>query len=85
MSALLAQGQRVLVTSARDQLLTVLRDKLPPGIRGLCVLLLSSTRPDGDGELELRPLLAAYRVVMAHEAPRSAARHRARAVSEACR
>ncbi|MFE9952966.1 AAA domain-containing protein [Streptomyces sp. NPDC005531] len=51
-SALLAQGQRVLVTSARDQALTVLRDKLPPAVRDLCVLLLSSTRQDGDGELE---------------------------------
>ncbi len=51
-SALLAQGQRVLVTSARDQALTVLRDKLPPSVRDLCVLLLSSTRHDGAGELE---------------------------------
>lgn len=51
-SALLAQGQRVLVTSARDQALTVLRDKLPPAIRDLCVLLLSSTRQDGADELE---------------------------------
>ncbi|WP_406494985.1 AAA domain-containing protein [Streptomyces sp. NBC_00846] len=51
-SALLAQGQRVLVTSARDQALTVLRDKLPPAVRDLCVLLLSSTRHDGAGELE---------------------------------
>lgn len=51
-SALLAQGQRVLVTSARDQALTVLRDKLPPAVRDLCVLLLSSTRQDGADELE---------------------------------
>ncbi|WNI16382.1 AAA domain-containing protein [Actinacidiphila sp. ITFR-21] len=51
-SALLAQGQRVLVTSARDQPLTVLRDKLPPSVRDLCVLLLSSTRQDGTSELE---------------------------------
>ncbi|MCP2311311.1 very-short-patch-repair endonuclease [Kitasatospora paracochleata] len=51
-SALLAQGQRVLVTSARDQALTVLRDKLPPAVRDLCVLLLSSTRQDGANELE---------------------------------
>ncbi|MCD9589366.1 AAA domain-containing protein [Streptomyces sp. 8ZJF_21] len=51
-SALLAQGQRVLVTSARDQALTVLRDKLPPGVRDLCVLLLSSARQDGADELE---------------------------------
>lgn len=52
-SALLAQGQRVLVTSARDQPLTVLRDKLPQPVRDLCVLLLSSTRHDGESEGEL--------------------------------
>ncbi|MGY0465402.1 AAA domain-containing protein [Kitasatospora sp. cg17-2] len=51
-SALLAQGQRVLVTSARDQALTVLRDKLPPAVRDLCILLLSSTSQDGANELE---------------------------------
>ncbi|MFE0697350.1 AAA domain-containing protein [Streptomyces sp. NPDC058869] len=51
-SALLAQGQRVLVTSARDQALTVLRDKLPPAVRDLCVLLLSSARQDGADELD---------------------------------
>ncbi|MEU9123505.1 AAA domain-containing protein [Streptomyces sp. NPDC048506] len=51
-SALLAQGQRVLVTSARDQALTVLREKLPPAVRDLCVLLLSSARQDGADELE---------------------------------
>ncbi|MCX4964071.1 AAA domain-containing protein [Streptomyces sp. NBC_00654] len=51
-SALLAQGQRVLVTSARDQPLTVLRDKLPSSVRDLCVLLLSSTRYEGEDELE---------------------------------
>ncbi|WP_406257366.1 AAA domain-containing protein [Streptomyces chartreusis] len=51
-SALLAQGQRVLVTSARDQPLTVLRGKLPSAVRDLCVLLLSSTRQEGDSELE---------------------------------
>ncbi|MGW2396038.1 AAA domain-containing protein [Kitasatospora sp. NPDC001664] len=52
LSALLAQGQRVLVTSAKDQPLTVLRDKLPPAVRDLCVLLLSSTSQDGANELE---------------------------------
>ncbi|MFF2619909.1 AAA domain-containing protein [Kitasatospora sp. NPDC058046] len=51
-SALLAQGQRVLVTSAKDQPLTVLRDKLPPAVRDLCVLLLSTTSQDGASELE---------------------------------
>lgn len=52
-SALLAQGQRVLVTSARDQPLTVLRDKLPQPVKDLCVLLLSSTRHNGESEGEL--------------------------------
>ncbi|MFE9685415.1 AAA domain-containing protein [Streptomyces sp. NPDC006285] len=52
LAALLAQGQRVLVTSARDQPLTVLRDKLPPAVRDLCVLLLSSTRQEGTSELD---------------------------------
>ncbi|MFK0180530.1 AAA domain-containing protein [Streptomyces xanthochromogenes] len=52
-SALLAEGQRVLVTSARDQPLTVLRDKLPKAVRDLCVLLVSSTRQEGGpSELE---------------------------------
>ncbi|WP_327357659.1 AAA domain-containing protein [Streptomyces sp. NBC_01304] len=52
-SALLAEGQRVLVTSARDQPLAVLRDKLPKPVRDLCVLLLSSTRSEsGISELE---------------------------------
>ncbi|MEU5491025.1 AAA domain-containing protein [Streptomyces sp. NPDC020196] len=52
-SALLAEGQRVLVTSARDQPLAVLRDKLPKPVRDLCVLLLSSTRSNnGTSELE---------------------------------
>ncbi|MFC1443128.1 AAA domain-containing protein [Streptacidiphilus sp. N1-10] len=51
-SALLAEGKRVLVTSARDQALTVLRDKLPTPVRDLCVLLLSSNRHDGVDELE---------------------------------
>ncbi|MET8473584.1 AAA domain-containing protein [Streptomyces sp. NPDC006422] len=52
-TALLAEGQRVLVTSARDQPLAVLRDKLPKPVRDLCVLLLSSTRSEnGTSELE---------------------------------
>lgn len=52
-TALLAEGQRVLVTSARDQPLAVLRDKLPKPVRDLCVLLLSSTRNEnGTSELE---------------------------------
>lgn len=37
MSALLAQGQRVLVTSEKSQALRVLRDKLPAELQDLCV------------------------------------------------
>ncbi|WP_073223777.1 hypothetical protein [Streptomyces sp. NBRC 110465] len=40
------------MTSARNQAPTVLRDKLPPAVRDLCVLLLSSARQDGADELE---------------------------------
>lgn len=42
LGSLLAQGKRVLVTSATDKALTVLRDKLPPVIQPLCVTLLDS-------------------------------------------
>ncbi|PVZ10998.1 AAA domain-containing protein [Actinomycetospora cinnamomea] len=35
--ALLAEGRRVLVTSEKAQALRVLRDKLPPGMRDLCI------------------------------------------------
>jgi len=38
-AALLAQGQRVLVTSQKAQALRVLREKLPPDLRRLCVSL----------------------------------------------
>ncbi|WP_370192066.1 AAA domain-containing protein [Streptacidiphilus sp. MAP5-52] len=51
-AALLAEGKRVLVTSARDQPLTVLLHKLPPAVRDLCVLLLSVTSRDGTSELD---------------------------------
>ncbi len=40
----LAQGKRVLVTSKGDTALTVLRDKLPEGVRDLSVALLSNER-----------------------------------------
>ena len=49
-SALLAQGQRVLVTSQKDQALRVLRDKLPAAVRNLCVLLADARA--GSDELE---------------------------------
>jgi hypothetical protein len=50
-SALLATGQRVLVTSQKDQALKVLRDKLPTPVRDLCVLLTDIQR-GGSEELE---------------------------------
>jgi AAA domain len=50
-SALLAVGQRVLVTSQKDQALKVLRDKLPEPVRALCVLL-TDMRRGGTDELE---------------------------------
>lgn len=56
MSALLAQGQRVLVTSQKDQALRVLRDKLPATVKDLCVLLASSP---GAGTTELERSITA--------------------------
>lgn len=47
-TALLARGQRVLVTSQKDQALRVLRDKLPTPVRDLCVLLTSQERGGSD-------------------------------------
>jgi len=49
-SALLAEGQRVLVTSQKAQALRVLRDKLPESLRRLCVSL---TDTEGLGADEL--------------------------------
>ncbi|MFI5563358.1 AAA domain-containing protein [Amycolatopsis japonica] len=49
-SALLARGQRVLVTSQKDQALRVLREKIPPDLRKLCVLLTGGSR-DASAEL----------------------------------
>ncbi|MBF9071899.1 AAA domain-containing protein [Streptacidiphilus fuscans] len=51
-AALLAEGKRVLVTSAKDQPLKVLLEKLPPAVRELCVVLLSATSRDGASELD---------------------------------
>ncbi|MFE3451602.1 AAA domain-containing protein [Nonomuraea sp. NPDC059194] len=51
LSALLAQGQRVLVTSQKAQALRVLRDKLPSEIAGLCVSMTDLGR-GGSAELE---------------------------------
>ncbi len=49
-SALLAQGQRVLVTSEKAQALRVLRDKLPPEMQELCVAITDVGR-GGSAEL----------------------------------
>lgn len=43
-SALLASGQRVLVTSQKDQALRELRNKIPEELRNLCVLLTGGSR-----------------------------------------
>ena len=51
MSALLAQGQRVLVTSQKAQALRVLRDKLPAEVAKLCVSITDLDR-GGSAELE---------------------------------
>lgn len=50
MSALLAQGQRVLVTSEKAQALRVLREKLPPEMQELCVSITDIAR-GGSAEL----------------------------------
>jgi very-short-patch-repair endonuclease len=50
-SALLAQGQRVLVTSQKAQALRVLRDKLPAEVAKLCVSITDLDRK-GSAELE---------------------------------
>jgi very-short-patch-repair endonuclease len=50
-SALLARGQRVLVTSQKDQALRVLRDKIPGELRQLCVLLTGGNK-DATQELQ---------------------------------
>ena len=51
MSALLAEGQRVLVTSQKAQALRVLREKLPPEVAKLCVSITDLDR-GGSAELE---------------------------------
>jgi len=42
----LSQGQHVLVTSATNKALSVLKDKLPEGIRNLCVSLIDGAKGD---------------------------------------
>jgi very-short-patch-repair endonuclease len=51
MSALLAEGQRVLVTSQKAQALRVLRDKLPAEVAKLCVSV-TDLEKGGSAELE---------------------------------
>ena len=57
-TALLAQGQRVLVTSQKDQALRVLRNQLPAEVRELCVLL--TTRSSSDASSDLERTLTAF-------------------------
>ncbi|MDF2976242.1 MAG: domain/Part of domain, partial [Actinomycetospora sp.] len=47
--ALLAEGRRVLVTSEKAQALRVLRAKLPPEMRDLCISLAGGPSDGGDG------------------------------------
>ncbi|MEJ3750832.1 AAA domain-containing protein [Actinomycetes bacterium KLBMP 9797] len=49
--ALLADGQRVLITSEKGQALRVLRDQLPPAVRDMCVVL-SGLQRSGADELD---------------------------------
>ena len=43
---LLARGDRILVTAQKPKALTVLREKLPSGIQGLCVTFLGTSNED---------------------------------------
>jgi very-short-patch-repair endonuclease len=61
-SALLARGQRVLVTSQKDQALRVLRDKIPQELRHLCVLLAGGSK---NAALELEQGLTALSAAVA--------------------
>ncbi|MGI5132973.1 AAA domain-containing protein [Pseudonocardia sp. CA-107938] len=56
-SALLARGQRILVTSQKEQALKVLRDHIPEELRHLCVLLAGGSR---DAAAELQKGLDAF-------------------------
>lgn len=52
MGSFLAQGKRVLVTSYTSKALTVLADKMPPELRGLCVSSLVSGGKDARDSVE---------------------------------
>jgi very-short-patch-repair endonuclease len=66
-SALLANGQRVLVTSQKDQALRVLREKIPDTLRPLCVLLTGNGR---DSRVELDRGIDALSTAVATKHPR---------------
>jgi len=51
-SAYLAEGKRILVTSQKDQALRELRDKVPRQLRDLCVMLTGVQRGSGTDEME---------------------------------
>lgn len=51
-SAYLAEGKRILVTSQKDQALRELRDKVPQRLRDLCVMLTGMQRGGGTDEME---------------------------------
>jgi very-short-patch-repair endonuclease len=51
-SAYLAEGKRVLVTSQKDQALRELRDKVPQQLRDLCVMLTGIQRGGSTDEME---------------------------------
>lgn len=71
MAALLARGQRVLVTSQKDQALRVLREKVPAELRRLCVLMAGGGK---DAAKELQQSLEALSDALASSDP--AALHR---------
>lgn len=70
-SALLARGQRVLVTSQKDQALRVLREKIPDELRQLCVLLAGGSK---DASVELQRSLDALSETVAETDVTSLAR-----------
>lgn len=75
-SALLAQGQRVLVTSQKAQALRVLRDKLPAEMQRLCVSLTDVAR---GGSVELAGSVSALATEKAGHNPALRAERIARA------
>lgn len=70
-SALLARGQRILVTAEKAQALRVLRDKLPPQMQDLCVSL---TDASAKGNSDLARSVAALAGAKTDFNPQAAAR-----------